>query len=132
MPQGEERLRDNLERTDVQDFLLALALCNSVFVDSKADSQELVYQASSPDDEALVLAASRFQVTLISVLKTVLFTLEMFCSATHGAVIQRVGDQVTVRFGEKDHVFQILAELPFDSDRKRFAFVMGLITTRLT
>jgi magnesium-transporting ATPase (P-type) len=54
----------------VEEFLLALALCHSAFVESApqdAGGGLLTYQASSPDDEALVLAAAQYGVTLTSV-----------------------------------------------------------------
>jgi magnesium-transporting ATPase (P-type) len=56
----------------VEEFLLALALCHSAFVEPSAsqgheEDHHPVYQASSPDDEALVLAAAEHGVTLTSV-----------------------------------------------------------------
>ena len=64
-------------QAEVEEFLLALALCHSAFVESAPQDaggghQEpggglLTYQASSPDDEALVLAAAQYGVTLTSV-----------------------------------------------------------------
>mmetsp|Transcript_14805 Transcript_14805/g.2473 ORF Transcript_14805/g.2473 Transcript_14805/m.2473 type:complete len:119 (+) Transcript_14805:1236-1592(+) len=41
---------------DVKEFLECLSLCHTV-IPEKADESELAYQAASPDEEALVIAA---------------------------------------------------------------------------
>ena len=47
------------------DFLLALALCNTV-VPTATESGQLLYQAASPDEEALVAAAAYLGVKLVA------------------------------------------------------------------
>eukprot|EP00775_Hariotina_reticulata_P007204 gene7204-7418_t len=86
---------------DVDRFLLNLAVCNTV-VPSKADDGSLQYQASSPDEEALVQGAAYLGYRLVS----------------------RTTDAVEVEVRGKPIRFDILALLEFNSDRKRMSIIV--------
>ncbi|KAG1664091.1 hypothetical protein FOA52_013275 [Chlamydomonas sp. UWO 241] len=85
---------------DVADFLLHLAVCNTV-VPGTAEDGSIVYQATSPDEEALVQGAAYLGYTLVS----------------------RTADRVEVRYEGATHMFEVLAVLDFNSDRKRMSVV---------
>ncbi|GLI63173.1 hypothetical protein VaNZ11_005942 [Volvox africanus] len=83
-------------------FVLNLAICNTV-VPAISDDGHFVYQASSPDEEALVTGAAFLGYRLYS----------------------RSADRVVVevlRTGEHLH-YQVLAVLEFSSDRKRMSII---------
>jgi len=52
-----DQSHENFE--NIKNFLLCLCLCNTVFTEERNDSQ-VVYQASSPDEMALINAARYF------------------------------------------------------------------------
>ena len=83
----------------VSEFLLMLALCNSVFPAKHQD--KIVYQASSPDELALVEAG-----------KILGYTLK---EKSEGKVFVSVDGEV--------QVWELLAEIPFNSYRKRMSTV---------
>ncbi|KAM4706764.1 phospholipid-transporting ATPase IK [Discoglossus pictus] len=84
----------------VKEFFRLLALCHTVMVDQHGG--ELVYQAASPDEEALVTAARNFGYVLIS----------------------RTQDTITTsELGEK-RTYKVLAMLDFSSVRKRMSILV--------
>nr|KAF6400410.1 ATPase phospholipid transporting 8B3 [Rousettus aegyptiacus] len=92
-----------LERKEkvVQEFWRLLAICHTVMVQG-TDVGELVYQAASPDEEALVTAARHFGYVFLA----------------------RTQDSITVvELGEK-RVYQVLAIMDFNSVRKRMSVLV--------
>uniref|UniRef100_A0A3B4TMJ1 P-type phospholipid transporter n=1 Tax=Seriola dumerili TaxID=41447 RepID=A0A3B4TMJ1_SERDU len=96
------------------DFFLALAICNTVMVSMataqrQRTSDNLSYEAESPDEAALVYAAKAYGFTLLA----------------------RTPDSVTVRLPSgNDLVFEVLDTLAFDSNRKRMSVLVRHPITR--
>uniref|UniRef100_A0A3Q1EZ03 Phospholipid-transporting ATPase n=1 Tax=Acanthochromis polyacanthus TaxID=80966 RepID=A0A3Q1EZ03_9TELE len=89
------------------DFFLALAICNTVVVSmataQRRRSDNLRYEAESPDEAALVYAAKAYGFILLA----------------------RTPDSVTVRLPSgEDLVFKVLDTLAFDSNRKRMSVLV--------
>uniref|UniRef100_A0A7M4EP88 Phospholipid-transporting ATPase n=1 Tax=Crocodylus porosus TaxID=8502 RepID=A0A7M4EP88_CROPO len=84
----------------VREFLRLLAICHTVMVEEK-DSQ-LVYQAASPDEEALVMAARNLGYVFLS----------------------RTQDTITVSELGVKRTYQVLAMLDFNSVRKRMSILV--------
>uniref|UniRef100_A0A8C7AGQ3 Phospholipid-transporting ATPase n=1 Tax=Neovison vison TaxID=452646 RepID=A0A8C7AGQ3_NEOVI len=92
-------VRDNKDKT-VREFWRLLAICHTVMV--QEEDHQLVYQAASPDEEALVTAARNFGYVFVA----------------------RTQDSITVlELGEK-RVYKVLAMMDFNSIRKRMS-VLG-------
>ncbi|KAL6032203.1 hypothetical protein STEG23_020875, partial [Scotinomys teguina] len=86
--------------TVVQEFWRLLAICHTVMVHEK--DNQLLYQAASPDEEALVTAARNFGYVFLS----------------------RTQDTITlVELGE-ERVYQVLAMMDFNSVRKRMSVLV--------
>uniref|UniRef100_A0A672U9I2 Phospholipid-transporting ATPase n=1 Tax=Strigops habroptila TaxID=2489341 RepID=A0A672U9I2_STRHB len=85
----------------LREFLRLLALCHTVMVEEKGGGL-LVYQAASPDEEALVLAARNLGYVFLA----------------------RTRDTITISELGKKRVYKVLAMLDFNSDRKRMS-VLG-------
>uniref|UniRef100_A0A452THZ0 Phospholipid-transporting ATPase n=1 Tax=Ursus maritimus TaxID=29073 RepID=A0A452THZ0_URSMA len=84
----------------VREFWRLLAICHTVMVQEK--DNQLVYQAASPDEEALVTAARNFGYVFLA----------------------RTQDSITVmELGEK-RVYQVLAMMDFNSIRKRMSVLV--------
>ncbi|XP_050995756.1 phospholipid-transporting ATPase IK [Acomys russatus] len=84
----------------VREFWRLLALCHTVMVQEK--DNQLLYQAASPDEEALVTAARNFGYVFLS----------------------RTQDTITlVELGE-ERVYQVLAMMDFNSVRKRMSILV--------
>nr|XP_042697616.1 phospholipid-transporting ATPase IK [Chrysemys picta bellii] len=83
-----------------REFLRLLALCHTVMVEEK-DSQ-LVYQAASPDEEALVTAARNLGYVFLS----------------------RTQDTITLSELGTERTYSMLAMLDFNSVRKRMSIVV--------
>ncbi|GAB1295351.1 Phospholipid-transporting ATPase IK [Apodemus speciosus] len=84
----------------VQEFWRLLAICHTVMVQEK--DNQLLYQAASPDEEALVTAARNFGYVFLS----------------------RTQDTITlVELGE-ERVYQVLAMMDFNSVRKRMSVLV--------
>ncbi|XP_074384689.1 phospholipid-transporting ATPase IK isoform X3 [Zonotrichia albicollis] len=81
----------------LREFLRLLALCHTVMVEDRGD--QLVYQAASPDEEALVLAARSLGYVFLG----------------------RTQDSITIRELGKTRTYELLAMLDFNSDRKRMS-----------
>ncbi|XP_057674978.1 phospholipid-transporting ATPase IC [Corythoichthys intestinalis] len=85
---------------DAMDFFRLLSLCHTVMVENK--DGELVYQAASPDEGALVTAARNFGFVFVS----------------------RTQDTITIREMEQEKTYEMLALLDFNSDRKRMSIIL--------
>ncbi|XP_066112923.1 phospholipid-transporting ATPase FetA-like [Saccopteryx bilineata] len=82
-------------------FFLSLSLCHTVIPEEKVEGK-LVYQAQSPDEGALVTAARNFGF--------------VFCSRTPKTI-------TVVEMG-KTKVYQLLAFLDFNNERKRMSVIV--------
>uniref|UniRef100_A0A7N8XD56 Phospholipid-transporting ATPase n=1 Tax=Mastacembelus armatus TaxID=205130 RepID=A0A7N8XD56_9TELE len=85
---------------DVLEFFKLLSLCHTVMVEH--NEGDLVYQAASPDEEALVTAARNFGYVFLS----------------------RTQDAITIREMDKETTYEMLALLDFNSDRKRMSIIL--------
>ncbi|KAJ1107721.1 hypothetical protein NDU88_005110 [Pleurodeles waltl] len=90
---------DNKEQEVVKFFRL-LALCHTVMVDGKEG--DLVYQAASPDEEALVTAARNFGYVFVA----------------------RTQDTITVNELGVERTYNVLALMDFNSVRKRMSVLV--------
>ncbi|KFU91213.1 putative phospholipid-transporting ATPase IK, partial [Chaetura pelagica] len=84
----------------LREFLRLLALCHTVMVEEKDD--QLVYQAASPDEEALVWAARSLGYVFLA----------------------RTQDTITISELGQKRTYQVLAMLDFNSDRKRMSVLV--------
>ncbi|NXP52977.1 AT8B3 ATPase, partial [Heliornis fulica] len=84
----------------LREFLRLLALCHTVMVEEKGD--QLVYQAASPDEEALVLAARNLGYIFLA----------------------RTQDTITISELGTKRTYKVLAMLDFNSDRKRMSVLV--------
>ncbi|XP_040013962.1 phospholipid-transporting ATPase IC [Xiphias gladius] len=85
---------------DATEFFKLLSLCHTVMVEHK--DGDLVYQAASPDEGALVTAARNFGYVFLS----------------------RTQDTITISEMEQDKTYEMLALLDFNSDRKRMSIIL--------
>ncbi|XP_056260023.1 phospholipid-transporting ATPase IC [Seriola aureovittata] len=85
---------------DATEFFKLLSLCHTVMVENK--DGDLVYQAASPDEGALVTAARNFGYVFLS----------------------RTQDTITIREMEQETMYEMLALLDFNSDRKRMSIIL--------
>uniref|UniRef100_A0A3B5A011 Phospholipid-transporting ATPase n=1 Tax=Stegastes partitus TaxID=144197 RepID=A0A3B5A011_9TELE len=85
---------------DATEFFKLLSLCHTVMVEHK--DGDLVYQAASPDEGALVTAARNFGYVFLS----------------------RTQDTITIREMEQENTYEMLALLDFNSDRKRMSIIL--------
>ncbi|NXP77030.1 AT8B3 ATPase, partial [Ramphastos sulfuratus] len=84
----------------LREFLRLLALCHTVMVEQKGD--QLVYQAASPDEEALVLAAKDLGYVFLA----------------------RTQDSITISELGVKRTYKVLAMLDFSSDRRRMSVLV--------
>ncbi|NWS07433.1 AT8B3 ATPase, partial [Motacilla alba] len=84
----------------LREFLRLLALCHTVMVEDRGD--QLVYQAASPDEEALVWAARNLGYVFLA----------------------RTQDSITIRELGRTRTYEVLAMLDFNSDRKRMSVLV--------
>uniref|UniRef100_A0A4W3HJ34 Phospholipid-transporting ATPase n=1 Tax=Callorhinchus milii TaxID=7868 RepID=A0A4W3HJ34_CALMI len=84
----------------VQEFFKLLGLCHTVMVEE--NKGELVYQAASPDEGALVTAARNFGFAFLS----------------------RTQNTITISELGTKRTYQVLAMLDFNSDRKRMSVIL--------
>jgi phospholipid-transporting ATPase len=82
-------------------LLTELSLCHSVFP-TQLPSGQLQYQAASPDELALVEGASQLGFAFIS----------------------KEDDRMTIQTDAQRQTYQIVAEVPFDSTRKRMSILV--------
>ncbi|CAN9504712.1 unnamed protein product [Ophioblennius macclurei] len=85
---------------EANEFFKLLSLCHTVMVEHK--DGDLVYQAASPDEGALVTAARNFGYVFLS----------------------RTQDTITIREMEQENTYEMLALLDFNSDRKRMSIIL--------
>ncbi|KAI4817148.1 hypothetical protein KUCAC02_009427 [Chaenocephalus aceratus] len=85
---------------DATEFFKLLSLCHTVMVEHKEG--DLVYQAASPDEGALVTAARNFGFVFLS----------------------RTQDTITIREMDQETTYEMLAMLDFNSDRKRMSIIL--------
>uniref|UniRef100_A0A8C3G792 Phospholipid-transporting ATPase n=1 Tax=Cyclopterus lumpus TaxID=8103 RepID=A0A8C3G792_CYCLU len=94
------RIRSGKDK-DANEFFKLLSLCHTVMVEHK--DGELVYQAASPDEGALVTAARNFGYVFLS----------------------RTQDTITIKeMEEEEKTYEMLALLDFNSDRKRMSIIL--------
>uniref|UniRef100_A0A452QL95 Phospholipid-transporting ATPase n=1 Tax=Ursus americanus TaxID=9643 RepID=A0A452QL95_URSAM len=86
----------------VREFWRLLAICHTVMVQEKDSEYQLVYQAASPDEEALVTAARNFGYVFLA----------------------RTQDSITVMELGEERVYQVLAMMDFNSIRKRMSVLV--------
>ncbi|KGL72456.1 putative phospholipid-transporting ATPase IK, partial [Tinamus guttatus] len=84
----------------LREFLRLLALCHTVMVEE--NDHHLIYQAASPDEEALVLAARNLGYIFLA----------------------RTQDTITISELGVKRTYQVLAMLDFNSDRKRMSILV--------
>ncbi|XP_041703179.1 probable phospholipid-transporting ATPase IA [Coregonus clupeaformis] len=98
---------DHLTATVIQEFLTMMAVCHTVVPEKTEDT--IVYQASSPDEGALVRAASSL-----------------------GFVFSgRTPDSVIIHALGTEQRFELLNVLEFTSDRKRMSVIMRTPSGRI-
>ncbi|XP_031433735.1 phospholipid-transporting ATPase IC-like [Clupea harengus] len=85
---------------DILEFFKLLSLCHTVMVEEKEG--ELIYQAASPDEGALVTAARNFGFVFLS----------------------RTQDTITISEMGTEATYEMLALLDFNSDRKRMSIIL--------
>jgi phospholipid-translocating P-type ATPase (flippase) len=85
-----------------REFLLSLALCNTVVPSKGQRDNEIVYQAGSPDEAALVEGARRLNVILQS----------------------RQDTRVTISYLDTIECYDVLGLFEFTSDRKRMSVIL--------
>lgn len=90
--------------TEIYLLFRLLAVCHTVVVDVDLKTGEIQYQASSPDELALINGAKQMGLVLLE-------------KSTTSMIIQ---NEYT---GQKD-TYEILAEFPFDSTRKRMTLIV--------
>ncbi|XP_064863708.1 phospholipid-transporting ATPase IC-like [Oncorhynchus nerka] len=90
----------SMKDKDTLEFFKLLSLCHTVMVEQKED--ELVYQAASPDEGALVTAARNFGFVFLS----------------------RTQDTITISEMDQEMTYEVLALLDFNSDRKRMSIIL--------
>ena len=88
----------------LHEFLTLLGVCHTVIPELDEESGKIVYQASSPDESALVNGAKNLGVIFHT----------------------RKPKSVTVRFHGEDQEFQILNVCEFNSTRKRMSSIVRL------
>eukprot|EP00002_Diphylleia_rotans_P017046 TRINITY_DN3306_c0_g2_i2.p1 TRINITY_DN3306_c0_g2~~TRINITY_DN3306_c0_g2_i2.p1 ORF type:complete len:1090 (-),score=226.20 TRINITY_DN3306_c0_g2_i2:575-3844(-) len=106
---GDDRLEAEMKKETeqghrIRDFMLLMSICHTVIPEASKDQEvtnidDLVYQASSPDEGALVNAARHFKYKFKS----------------------RSPTTVTVNALGKDEVWHILNVIEFNSNRKRMS-----------
>ena len=89
--------------TEIYTLFRLLAVCHTVVVD-RDENGEIIYQASSPDELALIQGAKQVGFTLIE----------------KNTTTMTIKNEHT----DRDEVYEILAEFPFDSTRKRMSLIV--------
>lgn len=93
----------NPHKKAVHEFFTHLAVCHTVVPDFDHKEQRIKYQASSPDELALVDGAAKMGY--------------VFVARTATTIIIKL-------FGQSDQEWEVMAELPFDSTRKRMSLIV--------
>jgi phospholipid-transporting ATPase len=90
------------DKVKLNEFFTCIAVCHSAYVEEK-DKGELIYQSSSPDEIALLLGASQMGFT--------------FSKRSTSSI-------EILNFNNKPKMFDLILEIPFDSDRKRMSVIV--------
>ena len=85
-------------------FVRVLALCHTIVCDVDVMTKEIRYQASSPDELALVNGAKDFGYELVS--------------RNHNKI------EIENKLIDVKEIFKVLAEFPFDSTRKCMSVIV--------
>lgn len=99
---------DVQEKKKLEEFFYLMAICHNVFPEV-TESGEITYQGSSPDEIALVNAASQVGIKFID---------KKFTTIT-------IKNCIT----DKETCYEIRQEIPFNSDRKRMSVVIKDLQT---
>lgn len=91
------------EKTKCHDFIQCLAVCHSVVVDKDEATQKKNYQASSPDELALVDGAK-------------------MCGIEYTEKYMNF-IQIADEWTKSTREYEIMIEFPFDSTRKRMSLI---------
>ncbi|KAI0980294.1 hypothetical protein GJ496_009437 [Pomphorhynchus laevis] len=95
-----ESLRNN--NNHVLEFFINLAICHTVMVENENDTENIRYQAQSPDEEALVQACRYFGITFLS----------------------RTINSINVMIKGEVVTFKVLNILDFNNERKRMSIIV--------
>lgn len=102
-----KQLEDHLQTSQhahiIQEFMTSLMTCHTVIPETVKDSDDIVYQASSPDEGALVQGASQ------------IFKYHFYARRPHS---------IQCRIQDQEVEFQILNVCEFNSTRKRMSLVL--------
>lgn len=101
--QLEEHLKNSQHAHIIHEFMTSLMTCHTVIPEAVKDSDEIVYQASSPDEGALVQGASE------------IFKYHFYARRPHSIHCRIQGQEVE---------FDILNVCEFNSTRKRMSLVL--------
>jgi phospholipid-transporting ATPase len=101
--QLEEHLQSSEHLYIIQEFMTSLMTCHTVIPEVLKDSDEIVYQASSPDEAALVQGASET------------FGYQFYARRPHSINCKVKGQEIE---------FEILNVCEFNSTRKRMSLVL--------
>jgi phospholipid-transporting ATPase len=106
-----EDKNDLVDKKMIYDFLYLLSLCHAVFPEEdKVVKEKIIYQGASPDDIALVKGAQQIGIEFVSKDYTKL--------------------SVKNNIMDSEKRYEIKAEMPFDSDRKRMSVVVQDLETK--
>ena len=94
---------DSDEKTMCHEYIQCLALCHSVVVDKDENTQEKTYQASSPDELALVEGAK-------------------MCGIEYTEKYMNF-IQIADEWTDSTREYEVIIEFPFDSTRKRMSLL---------
>lgn len=94
-------MKSRIKKKEVQDFMVMCAICHTVVPEVGPD-KVINYQASSPDERALVLAAKKVGFEFI----------------------KRTKDAITIKTSDKEVVYHLLNIIEFTSDRKRMTAIV--------
>ncbi|KAK2169777.1 hypothetical protein LSH36_7g16091 [Paralvinella palmiformis] len=100
-----ENLNQNHETaSDIRKFLLLMAVCHTVVPERDPDTNQIQYQASSPDERALVLAAERLGFVFTT----------------------RTPHSIKVEVFGREEKYDVLNVLEFTSERKRMSVIVRM------
>jgi phospholipid-transporting ATPase len=101
--QMEQHLHNSQHSNVIHEFLTSLMTCHTVIPETKEGTDEIAYQASSPDEGALVTGASK------------VFNYHFYARRPHS---------INCKINGVDHEYQILNVCEFNSTRKRMSVVI--------
>ncbi|CAO3590835.1 unnamed protein product [Absidia cylindrospora] len=101
--QMEQHLHSSQHSNVIHEFLTSLMTCHTVIPETKEGTDEIAYQASSPDEGALVSGASK------------VFNYHFYARRPHS---------INCKINGVDHEYQILNVCEFNSTRKRMSVVL--------